>query len=83
MIKTQLQAGVPVCYRSSGWSLWPRVFPNDQTAYEPVNGAWMVWVDDIVFCQVQTSNRFYVHLVESTEWHEDDWLFTISNIQGS
>ena len=51
MIKTQLQAGLPVCYGSSGWSLWPRVFSNDQTTYEPVNGAWMVWVDDIVFAR--------------------------------
>ena len=82
MIKTQLQAGIPVCYRSSGWSLWPRVFPNDQTTYEPVNGAWMVWVDDIVFCQVQPGNRFYAHLVKSIEWYEDDWAFTISNIHG-
>ena len=50
VIKTQLQAGISVCYRSSGWSLCPRVRSNDQTTYEPVTSADMVQVDDIVFC---------------------------------
>ncbi len=83
MIKAQLQAGISVCYRSSGWSLCPRVRSNDQTTYEPANGAWMVWVDDIVFCQAQPWSRFYAHLVKSIEWYEDDWAFTFSNIHGS
>ena len=29
MIKEQLQLGKPVIYRSSGWSLYPRVWAND------------------------------------------------------
>ncbi len=65
LIKTQLQAGRQVCYRSSGWSLCPRVKSNDQTTYAPVTSADMVQVDDIVFCEVQTSNRFYAHLVKN------------------
>ena len=82
MIKTQLQAGIPLCYRSSGWSLCPRVRSNDQTTYEPVTSADMVHVDDIVFCQVQSSNRFYAHLVRRKEWYRNDWLFTVTNIKG-
>ena len=39
MIKAQLQLGKPVIYRSSGWSLYPRVWPNDQCTYEPVTSA--------------------------------------------
>ena len=69
MIKTQLQAGIPVCYRSSGWSLYPRVRSNGPTTYEPVTSAYMVQVDDIVFCQVQSSNRFFADLVSSKEWY--------------
>ena len=82
MIKTQLQAGISVCYRSSGWSLCPRVRSNDQTTYEPVASADMVHVDDIVFCQVQRSNRFFAHLVKSKEGYRNDWLFTMANIKG-
>ena len=82
LIKTQLQAGIAVCYRSSGWSLCPRVRSNDQTTYEPVTSADTVQADDIVFCQVQSSNRFYAHLVKSKEWYKHDWLFIITNIKG-
>ena len=82
LIKTQLLAGMPVCYRGSGWSLCPRVRANDQTTYDPVNSDYMVQVDDIVFCQVQSSNRFYAHLVKSKEWYKGDGLFTNSNIMG-
>ena len=57
LVKAQLQAGRQVCYRSSGWSLCPRVKSNDQTTHAPVTSADMVHVDDIVFCEVQTSNR--------------------------
>ena len=58
MIKKQLQLGRPVIYRSSGWSLYPRVWPNDQCTYEPVTSADEVQEDDIVFCQVQPGDRF-------------------------
>ena len=49
MIKAQLQLGKPVIYRSSGWSLHPRVWPNDLCTYEPVTSADEVHEDDIVF----------------------------------
>ena len=82
MIKEQLQLGKPVIYRSSGWSLYPRVWPNDQCTYEPVTSADEVQEDDIVFCQVQPGDRFYGHLV-SRKWFQDgEWYFTISNLQG-
>ena len=82
LIKKQLQLGKPVIYRSSGWSLYPRVWPNDQCTYEPVTSADEVQEDDIVFCQVQPGDRFYGHLV-SCKWFQDgEWYFTISNLQG-
>ena len=49
MIKEQLQLGKPVMYRSSGWSLYPRVWANDLCSYEPVTSADEVHEDDIVF----------------------------------
>ena len=73
MIKTQLLEGTAVCYRSSGWSLCPRVRSNDQTTYEPVTSADMVQVDD-----VQPANGFYAHLLKRKEWCNGNWLFTIS-----
>ena len=82
MIKKQLQLGRPVIYRSSGWSLHPRVWPNDQCTYEPVTSADDVRKTDIVFCQVQPGDRFYGHLV-SCKWFQDgEWYFTISNLKG-
>ena len=82
MIKEQLQLGKPVIFRSSGWSLYPRVWPNDQCTYEPVTSADEVQEDDIVFCQVQPGDRFYAHLV-SRKWFQDgEWYFTISHLKG-
>ena len=49
MIQEQLQLGKPVMYRSSGWSLYPRVYSNDLCSYEPVTSADEVHEDDIVF----------------------------------
>ena len=82
LLKAQLLARIPVCYRSSGWSLCPRVRSNDQCTYEPVTSANMVRVNDIVFCQVQPSNRFHAHLVKRKEWRSGGWLFIIANIKG-
>ena len=73
LIKTQLLEGTAVCYRSSGWSLCPRVRSNDQTTYEPVTSADMVQVDD-----VQPANGFYAHLLKRKEWCSGNWLFTVS-----
>ena len=82
MLKEQLQLGKPVIYRSSGWSLYPRVRSNDRCSYEPVTSAHEVHQGDIVFCQVQPGDRFYGHLV-SCKWFQDgEWYFTISNLKG-
>ena len=49
MIKKQLQLARPVIYRSSGSSLYPRVWSNDLCTYEPVTSIDEVNEDDIVF----------------------------------
>ena len=82
MIKEQLQLGRPVIYRSSGWSLHPRVSSNDQCTYEPVTSANEVTQDDIVFCQVKPGNRFYAHLVARKWFKHGEWYFTITNLKG-
>ena len=82
LIKTQLLEGAAVCYRSSGWSLCPRVRSNDQTTDEPVTSADIVQVGDIVSCEVQPANSFYAHMLKRKEWCSGNWLFTISNMRG-
>ena len=83
LLKENLQAGKPVIYRSSGWSLWPRVWPNDQCTYEPVTSADQVHKEDIVFCEVQPDDRFYAHVV-SRKWLKDgEWYFTMPNMNGA
>ena len=91
LIKEKLQAGRPVCYRSSGWSLFPRVHSGDACTYEPVNSVDEVQEDDIVFCEVQPGDRYYAHLVKRKErsaqyelWGAQfaQWVFTISNMKG-
>ena len=82
MIKEQLQLGKPVIYRSSGWSLYPRVWSNDLCSYDPVTSADEVHKDDIVFCQVQPGDRFIAHLVSRKWCKHGEWYFTISNMKG-
>ena len=82
MIKEELQLGKPVIYRSSDWSLYPRVWSNDLCFYDPVTSADEVSEDDIVFCQVQPGDRFYAHLVWCKWFQEGEWYFTISNLKG-
>ena len=82
MIKDKLKAGRSVCYRSSGWSLYPRVHCNDQTTYDPVTSADQVQVGDIVFCTVQPYDRFFAHLVKEKNWRGAAWCFAISNFAG-
>jgi len=82
MIKEKLQSGFSASYRSSGWSLHPRVWPNDCVTYDPVVSADEVQEDDIVFCQVKPGDRFFAHLVKKKEWWYDRHFFTISNMRG-
>ena len=84
MIKQDLLLGKPVIYRSQGWSLWPRVHANDRCTFDPVYSADEVREQDIVFCQVQPSDRFFGHLV-SVKWYcvrDQEWYFTITNLKG-
>ena len=82
MIKEQLQLGKPVIYRSSGRSLYPRVWSNDMCFYDPVTSADEVHEDDIVFCQVQPGDRFFAHVVSRKWFQNGEWYFTISNLKG-
>ena len=66
LIKEGLLEGKLVQYKSSGWSLYPIVWSGDTCIFEPMRdgmceGLKMDW--DIVFCQVQPSNRLFAHKV--------------------
>ena len=87
LLKDQLLAGRHVCYRSSGWSLYPRVHSNDQCTYAPVTSDDEIHEDDIVFCQVQPGEgggRFYAHHVKKKRWWADSgkYVYTIANMKG-
>jgi hypothetical protein len=84
LIKDNLLAGHHVCYRSSGWSLYPRVHSNDQCTYAPVTTADEVHEGDIVFCEVQPHWRFYAHHVRKKEWWEGtgQFYFVIASLKG-
>ena len=91
IIKMRLRSGEKVSYRSSGWSLWPRVSSGDECFYDPVTEPEEVKVLDIVFCQVNPTLMFFAHIVnEKTEkWvSETDYtqgtvvIFKISNLRG-
>ena len=82
LIKEQLKLGKPMIYRSSGWSLYPRVHSNDMCFYDPVMYADEVNENDIVFCQVQPGDRFFAHVVSRKWFQNGEWYFTISNLKG-
>jgi hypothetical protein len=89
MLKEALLEGRSVCYRSSGWSLWPKIHSNDQTTYDPVTAASAeIQVGEVVFCQVQPGNRFYAHLVLRQKWDSfseagsgGEWRYFIGNMK--
>ena len=60
------------------------MYSNDLCCYAPVRFDAQVEVDDIVFCNVQSSGYFYAHLVKEKEWHDGDlrWRYWISNFKG-
>ena len=84
LIMDKLREGKTVCYRSSGWSLYPRVRPNDLCVYVPVFWGNQVSEGDIVFCKVWPTGWFYAHLVSDKEWNEDAqrYKYWISNLAG-
>ena len=82
LLKTHLQAGRNVCYRSSGWSLVPLVHSNDRTTYAPVTSEDDVSEGDVVFCEVQPRGYFMAHMVKAKYRASDGTRFTISNARG-
>ena len=84
LIKEKLLSGSTACYRSSGWSLYPRVSCGGMTTYRPVTRADEVNVGDIVFCELPPWSRFYAHLVSYKWWDTwaDKWKFYITDING-
>ena len=58
LIKAQLIAGKTVAYRSSGWSLYPKVHSNDICFFLPVKFDESIAEDDVVFCNVQPIGVF-------------------------
>ena len=83
-LKRMLLAGSDVAYRSSGRSLEPRVMEGSRCTYEPVTSVDQVFMNDIVFCEVQDGDRFYAHLVKSKDWHvwDECFYFWISSLKG-
>ena len=91
LLRKHLQNGDPVRYRSSGWSLYPRVHSGQECYYVPVTKPKEVEVNDIVFCQVMPSKKYFTHVVKrkDCQWaHESDskqgeetWFY-IANIGG-
>ena len=73
MIKEGLLEGKLVQYKSSGWSLYPIVWSGDTCVFEPMRDGMcktlkMNW--DIVFCQVQPSERYFAHKVIRFEYEQ-------------
>ena len=83
LVKAELQNGNTVAFRSSGWSLYPRVCSGDSCTYQPVaNADDEIQEEDIVFCEVQPGNRFCAHIVRKIEDLEGRRCFTIANYAG-
>ena len=84
LIKQQLAEGKTVAYRSSGWSLFPKVHSGDLCSYIPVRFEEQVVEDNVVFCQPQPKNYYYAHNVQRKEWDYDHgkYKFWIANMRG-
>ena len=81
LIKMALLEGRMICYRSSGNSLKPRVCSGDQCCFVPVTHDAEVKVNDIVFCEVQPGDRFYVQKVKQKFWDGRDGKILLYNSQ--
>ena len=84
LIEKMLKQGKTVAYRSSGWSLYPRVHSGDLCCYSPVRFEEQIAQGDIVFCKVQPSGYYYAHLIQTTEWDAASGRtqYWISNMAG-
>ena len=83
-LKRMLLAGNTVAYTNSGWSLEPNISSGDKCTYEPVTSVDQVFTNDIVLCELQDGDRFYVSLVREKWYDEDDhcFYFTIASTGG-
>jgi hypothetical protein len=78
--KQILRDGKGVWFRSSGWSLYPRVYSNDLTIYEPVISPDQVTEGDIVFCEVQPGNVCCARVCDKRRDSDaSQWCFAVSN----
>ena len=68
MMKQELEKGRAVQYRSSGWSLFPKVWSGDCCLFEPVVNCNNLVLGDIVFCKVQPGDRYYSHKILDIWW---------------
>ena len=62
-LKAKLQAGMFVMCRMSGGSMLPLVHHKDVCLFEPVLNSDTIKEGDIVFCEIQPSNKFAAHKV--------------------
>ena len=84
LVKQALQHKHSVKFRSSGWSLYPKVHSGDSCTYAPVADVTKdVQEEDVVFCQVQPKGYFYAHIVKKI-WYTDQglWKCVIANRSG-
>ena len=96
LIHEFLKDGRSVFYKSSGSSMWPLVQSHDGCTFHPIQAvtdmdgrhavnkeASEIGVGDIVFCQVQTSQQYYAHIVLWTEpdLHAKETKYWIGNIE--
>ena len=88
-LELQLQKGLTVAYRQSGWSCYPRIHRNDLCYFKPTCGHWdNLKVGDIVFCAVEPGWRYFAHPVKKKHWawyepnKRREPCFTIANLQG-
>jgi len=81
MIKTKLQSGYPVAFKSGDHRLYPMIHSGDICEYDPVFEASQVEVGDIVFCQVRPSLRYLVRTIKRkiNDDEKEAWYFTVGN----
>ena len=70
-MKEYLLRGDPIQFKTGGKSLEPLVYSGDICFIWPITPAvTTIRPGDIVFCQVQPRNNYYVHLV----WSVDNYI---------
>ena len=78
MMKMQLQEGLVVQYTASDRSLCPKVQPGNLCLLEPCTSKSDLYVNDIVFCELQPGRRFFVGKIQRVEY----WGYTAASARG-